>query len=121
MLHETYRILRPGGVTYHEVDLRDHFAEFDSSISTVNFLKFGDLTWRLLGQNGIHYHNRLRANDFRALFQAFENVGFETRTDERALEALKHFQVADRFKGFHPADLAVPVIVVIARKPDQSR
>jgi SAM-dependent methyltransferase len=118
MLREAYRILRPGGIAYHEIDLRDHFAEFDSSISTVNFLKFGDKAWRWLGQNGIHYHNRLRASDFRALFRDFELIAFETRTDERAPEALKRLRIVDRFKDYDLADLAVSVIVVVARKPD---
>ncbi|HEX4066939.1 MAG TPA: class I SAM-dependent methyltransferase [Acidobacteriaceae bacterium] len=120
LLAEAYRILKPGATLYHEIDLRDHFAEFDRSITTVNFLKFSDRTWKVIGQNKIQYHNRLRASDFRTLFcdAGFEIVSLEARTDERAASALTQMHLSPRFGGYERSDLAVSVIDVIAQKPN---
>jgi len=115
---EARRILRIGGILYHEIDLRDHFAEFDPSISSVNFLRFNDFTWKLLGQNKIHFHNRLRASDFTIILEqfGFEIVNLETRSDERGVAALKSMHIADRFKPYEDSDLATSVLTVTAKK-----
>jgi SAM-dependent methyltransferase len=118
LLREAYRILAPGGVLFHRIDCSDHFRYCDPSISSVNFLQYGDRLWRILAQNRIHYHNRLRASDFCALFTlaGFRIVDAEREIDHDALSALKQMKLNPRFSGRDPLDLATSVVSIHAQK-----
>ncbi len=92
ILCEAKRLLKPNGAMIHFIDPSDHFAHSDDSISAVNFLKFSELQWKLIGGNRFMYHNRMRAQDYSGLFQ---NIGLETvKEDEvkdpRSLEQLQN-------------------------------
>ncbi len=67
ILRECRRILAPGGMMRHTIDYSDHYAHADPSISSYNYLRFGNSVWALFNPD-IHYQNRLRSPDFRRLF-----------------------------------------------------
>jgi len=113
IFREAHRVLKPAGLTYHHIGLHDHFANFDSTISVLNFLKFGDRTWNILGQNKIQYHNRLRASDFDRLLAEF---GFAILSAERKVSALPNMRVAGRFSSYSPEDLGTYSLTVCGRK-----
>lgn len=68
LLREFKRVVRPGGVQSHFIDLSDHFAHFDPSITIYNFLRFSPAAWRWI-DNSIQPLNRLRITDYRRLFR----------------------------------------------------
>jgi SAM-dependent methyltransferase len=113
ILREARRVLKPGGLTCHHIGLHDHFANFDSSISVLNFLKFGDTAWKMLGQNKIQYHNRLRASDFERLFA---ECGFTIISADRKVAPMPEMRVAPRFSSYAREDLATYCLTVCARK-----
>jgi ubiquinone/menaquinone biosynthesis C-methylase UbiE len=41
LVEEIYRVLKPGGVTYHEIDLRDH----NYVSGPLGHLQYGDAEW----------------------------------------------------------------------------
>ena len=45
---ECRRLLRPGGAFSCRIDLQDHYAYFDRSLSRYNFLRYSDRTWGLV-------------------------------------------------------------------------
>ena len=97
---------RLGGVFYAKVGLHDHFFNFDRSITRVNFLKFDDWVWGFLGQHRIHYHNRLRINDFDRLLSDFHPLYRDVAVDPRDVAAVKSMRLAKRFRGYSVEDLA---------------
>jgi SAM-dependent methyltransferase len=120
LVREAHRVLKPSGFMYHRIGLQDHYAGFDKSISMVNFLKYSDVVWGILGQNRIHYQNRLRCSQF---LDTMSQAGFRIlwknpRVDEPSLRALRRMRVNDRYKGFLPEDLATHLLAVIAAKPN---
>jgi len=119
MLREAYRTLRPGGLTYHVIGMFDHYTSVDPSITRVNFLKFGDFTWRVIGQNKIHYHNRLRESEFISLFEqaGFEIVDRRSEVDEPSLKALETMRLCPRYRAFDKRDLSTYGAIFTARKP----
>ena len=68
ILVEGLRIVRPGGRFIHRVDYTDHFSHSDPNISAINFLRFSQSQWDRIAGNRYMYMNRLRHDDFRALF-----------------------------------------------------
>jgi SAM-dependent methyltransferase len=116
ILKEAKRLLRPEGVLSHSIDLSDHFAYADNSITKINFLQFSDERWQRLAGNQYMYHNRLRAPEF---FRLFEEEGvFIARKvenlDAPSLEALKRgFPLDTRFESIPPEELAITNINVV--------
>lgn len=118
MLREAYRTLREGGLTYHVIGMFDHYADVDPRITRVNFLKFSDFTWRLIGQNKISYHNRLRESEFVSLFQeaGFEVVERRSEVCEVSLKALETMWLNAKYREFDKRDLATYGGIITGRK-----
>jgi SAM-dependent methyltransferase len=68
ILKEFKRLVKPGGVMSHAIDMSDHFAHFDKTINHFNFLKYSDAEWKMI-DNSIQPQNRLRVSDFRAMYK----------------------------------------------------
>lgn len=69
ILREFRRLAAPGALCSNFIDMGDHYANFDGSLSVFNFLRFEEPVWRLLN-NRLHYVNRLRLSDYRRLHSA---------------------------------------------------
>jgi SAM-dependent methyltransferase len=116
ILKEAKRVLSPGGLVLHSIDLSDHFAYSDESITKINFLQFDDREWNRWAGNQYMYHNRLRAAD---VFRLFEECGVRvTRKaqtlDERSLCELKRgFPLDSQFADIAPEDLAITNVSVM--------
>lgn len=95
---------KDSAVMSHEVAMKDAFAVFDRSIGPLNYLKFSDGTWRVLGQP----LNRLRASDFRRLHEraGWRVIGEEDVELARA-ETLAGLRLAPRFQRYESEDLRV--------------
>jgi SAM-dependent methyltransferase len=121
---ECRRLLKTDGVLSSRVDLEDHYAHFDSSLSDFNFLKFADRSWRLLNPS-LHYQSRLRYPDYLRLVR---ETGFEllrertSRVTDAELERLRRLKLAKRFRGYSFDELAVKGLVFVARPlPDRAQ
>ena len=112
------RLLRPGGAFSCRIDLQDHYAYFDDSLSRYNFLRFSESVWRLVN-SPLHFQNRLRAPDYLRLVR---EAGFDlvverpSGPDEAGLAELRRLPLAARFRnGYTPEELGVTVLSFVAR------
>lgn len=106
ILAEFERLSAPGAVMDHFVDISDHYAHFDRSITEFNYLRYPPEVWRFFN-NSLQYQNRLRASDYRRLM---ERAGFTVVAEEPARgapEQLARIRVARRFRGYGRDDLLV--------------
>ncbi len=133
-VEKIFRVLRPGGVTAHSIDLSDHR---DPSLP-YDFLKLSAGDWRArFTADDLHlYTNRWRAVDF---LRAFAEAGFEIIEDSRTFpypwssleewqssrirvehshvtEALKRSFHSD-FQGYSLEELSATYLWIVARKP----
>jgi SAM-dependent methyltransferase len=118
ILKEARRLLAPSGVVLHHIDLSDHFYQEDANITKINFLQFSDEKWDRYSNNQFAYHNRLRTNEFRALFEecGYEILSWHECIDERALALLNSgFRIDNRFVGLSPEILCCDIVRVLAR------
>lgn len=101
-----YTILEKGGVMSHHIDLSDHFAHLDRTITPYNFLQFSDFQWKLI-DNSIQPQNRLRYSDYKSMI---ENAGFEIVASENISEAkdsLSRVNLNSRFSKYEKEDIAI--------------
>ena len=60
ILREGQRVIKPSGFLIHQIHLGDHRATGDSSLSSIDFLQYDELTWDKLAGNRFMYHNRFK-------------------------------------------------------------
>ncbi len=118
MMHESRRILRRGGLAIHCVNPGDHYAYFDRSITTINYLTYSDRQWAFWN-NRLLYQNRLRPVDFIRMTQ---NAGFDivlqrNRPRAELLSKLPLMDIASEFDRYPPEELCCTSIGFVARKP----
>ena len=77
---ELYRTLKDDGIISAKIDYSDHYAHTDKTISSLNYLKFDENTWKRYNHNN-HYQNRLRHYDY---IEIFNKCGFVVINEELA-------------------------------------
>ncbi len=71
-VEETYRLLRPGGISVQLIDLKDHFSYSNNNPDIVfNCLKYPKWLWEMMTWNRSNYVNRLRASEWIELHESF--------------------------------------------------
>lgn len=106
ILNEFKRVLKPTGKMSHFIDMSDHFAHLDSSITIYNFLQFKPSTWRLI-DNDIQPQNRWRINHYRSLYA---ELGINILKEENRpgrVEEVKSLTIAPPFNQLSAEDLAI--------------
>lgn len=78
VLAELRRLCAANGVMDHFIDISDHYAHFDHSITEFNYLRYPARAWWLFN-NRLQYQNRLRAPDYRRMI---EMAGFRVVAEE---------------------------------------
>jgi SAM-dependent methyltransferase len=122
ILGEASRVLAPGGLACHHIDLSDHFWHYDASISAINFLQFSQGQWERYGGNQFAYHNRLRAVDYTDIYKAskHEIVDCVRWTDERSMRELRSgFALAPEFQRM-PPEVVCTVGMRIVSRPERT-
>lgn len=114
---EAWRILRPGGITFHAVNCGDHYAYSDNRISQLNYLRYSDGDWAKWN-NAFLYQNRLRAVDFTDMAR---EAGFAIELDSsrphpRRLKELADITVDRQFSRYSNEQLAITSINFVGRK-----
>jgi len=118
ILKESSRLLGNCGVALHHIDLSDHYAHDDFSISYINFLQFSEGEWHRLAGNRLAYHNRLRAEDYRRIYSdaGHKILGWKEFQDQHSLDLLQNgFPLDPAYQGVNPRELATSVIRILSR------
>ena len=118
IFRECFRLLRRGGVFSCRIDLQDHYAYFDRSLSKYNFLRYSDRAWSVVN-SPLHFQNRLRSPDYLRLLR---EAGLELVVErpsgpsEEGREELRALPLAERFRnGYTREELGVTVLSFVAR------
>ncbi|NUO18830.1 methyltransferase domain-containing protein [bacterium] len=117
-LKQIHRVLKPGGVTTHVIDLKDHFAYYQPGLPYNHFLRFSESEWMKWAGNPMSFTNRLLASDWERLFRdsGLDVVQFE-EVIETSLPEMDKGLLHEDFRHRSERDLRVGELHVIARKP----
>jgi SAM-dependent methyltransferase len=119
IFRECHRLLRRGGAFSCRIDLQDHYAYFDRSLSRYHFLRFSDRAWSLVN-SPLHHQNRLRAPDYLRLVG---EAGLELVVEKpsgpspEGLKELESLTIAPRFRDYSPDELGVTILSFVASRP----
>ncbi len=107
ILKEFSRVVSKGGLMSHFVDMSDHFAHFDKSITIYNFLQYSNFAWDKIIDNSIQPQNRWRYQQFVDLYQKLNIPLTETETRPGSIEEVKSLKIHSDFSQFDTAALAI--------------
>lgn len=107
-----------GTVMSHLVDHCDHYAYIDDDVSIYHFLRYSDRAWRLI-DNRVQPMNRLRASEYRAIYERLAIPLTEEHLSGCDPSALDGHTLAPRFAEMDPADVACTAshLVSVLRTP----
>jgi len=112
-----YKILKPGGLTYHNIDLRPHSVHRQNPI---DILRYSTVDWKAKTVNSYNwqYLNRLRSNDWIELFKknGFEILEVSSRKFEEISTDDIYNHIADEFKSYSLDVLNNATVNITARK-----
>ena len=114
ILAEFRRLAARGGVMSHFVDMSDHFAHFDKSITIYNFLQFSREKWDRI-DNSIQPQNRLRITDYRKIYSALGIAISKEICRPGSEKELSGVRVDKMFSSISPKDLAVSHCLLISK------
>lgn len=111
-LRELFRVMQPGALTSHVVDLQDHLA------NSLNSLRFSRGRWesRLFASSGF-YTNRLRMSQ---IVERFRAAGFEVqqvKPERWPAVPLSRQKLDPEFAAMPDDELSVLGFTIVARKP----
>lgn len=118
IFREFGRLVSERGVMSHFIDLADHYANFDPSITVYNFLRFSPRVWPLFN-NSIQYQNRLRISDYRRIHEEAGWSLLDEESTRRPLDELRSVPLAKEFAGYSEQDLSVYASWTVARPADR--
>lgn len=106
IVKEFKRIVASDGLMSHFIDLTDHFAHFDNSITIYNFLKFSEKQWLNI-DNSIQPMNRLRWKDYIKMYRDLDLPFEEEMVRQGDLNALNSVNVHDEYADYSKDELAI--------------
>ena len=105
ILVEFKRLTKKGGMMSHFIDMSDHFAHSDPSITIYNFLQFSNKDWQRI-DNSIQPQNRWRFKDFTKLYAELKIPVSETEVRPGSLADLAKVKVHEEWADYSQAELA---------------
>lgn len=106
ILKELRRVVKKQyGLMSHFIDMTDHFAHFDKSISIYNFLKFSDKQWKWI-DNSIAPQNRLRIYDYKQIYTDLNIPVTEEKFRNGNIQELKLISLNNKFASHSLEEVA---------------
>ncbi|MFN8277040.1 MAG: class I SAM-dependent methyltransferase [Chitinophagales bacterium] len=107
ILQEFQRVVKKeNGVFSHAIDMSDHFAHFDKTISIYHFLRYSENAWKWI-DNSVQPQNRCRMCDYEAMYQAL-NIPISSSTHRKGdVNELVKVPLAAPFKNYSPEANAI--------------
>jgi SAM-dependent methyltransferase len=115
LIHDTYRVLKPGGWALHNIDMNDHLSYYDSGMHEKLYISYSERMWKLVCENKVQYINRLQRSQW---LDIFRSSGFNVVTQINIPVKGGVLMPAEQFKKMSAEDLDCAQVTVLLRKPE---
>jgi predicted SAM-dependent methyltransferase len=109
-----YRVLKPGGVSIHQIGIDDHLTHYDRTCSHKQYLAYSDRKWKWLFENTVQYFNRLQTSDWLTSFGA---AGFILREKLAESTDIARLRIDPQYRRYSEEDLACTILTLVLQKP----
>ncbi|GAB5553378.1 MAG: hypothetical protein Sapg2KO_29690 [Saprospiraceae bacterium] len=114
LLSKFKQIVKKEGLMVHFIDMSDHFAHLDQSITIYNFLRFSEKEWQRI-DNTIQPQNRWRINQYRDLYQQLEIPITEEEIRPGRLKALSMVPLDPFFDKMSKTDVMISHVYIVSK------
>jgi hypothetical protein len=115
VIADMFRIIKPGGITIHQIGIDDHLAHYDPAASPKQYLSYSNRTWSMLFENQIQYINKLQMSDW---IREFERAGFVVVDNiAKGIVDIRGLEVSEEFRTYSEDDLACANLTIVCRRP----
>ena len=113
-VRDSYRVLKPGGYSIHQIDLSDHLSHYDHTSSRKNYYRYSKKMWTRWLENEVQYFNRIQRSEWLNLFIM---EGFELVEERPEFSDLGNIKINKDYNNLSQQDLECTLVTVIYRKP----
>jgi predicted SAM-dependent methyltransferase len=113
IIKDTARILKPGGYSFQDINLRDHLYQYDETVSVKQYLHYSDHAWKRWFENDVQYINRLQRPEW---LMFFEDTGLQLIAEEREIEDLADLQLDIAYRRYSQSDKQCSQLRLLHRK-----
>lgn len=114
ILIEFKRIQKSSGLQSHFIDMSDHFAHADSSITIYNYLRYTEKQWKRI-DNSVQPQNRLRVNQYRNLYTKNGLIIIKEESRPGNVNDLDKIKLCEPFSSFNKNDVAVSHVYLLSK------
>lgn len=115
IIKEFQRIVKPGGINSHFIDMSDHFAHLDQSITIYNYLRYSEKQWKRI-DNSVQPQNRLRLSDYKKMYDNLDITILAEEHRPGSMEDLKIVKLARPFAEYNPDDVVISHAHLVSSK-----
>lgn len=109
---ELHRTLKNDGIVSATIDYSDHYSHTDKNISSLNYLRFDENSWKRYNHN-CHYQNRLRHYDY---LEIFGSCGFVVEEEELVYSESKiPAELSDAFRDKDETWMATSAHIILMK------
>lgn len=115
IIKEFQRVVKPAGVNSHFIDMSDHFAHLDDSITIYNYLRFSEKQWRRI-DNSVQPQNRLRMSDYEKMYTEYNIEILEKEIRPGSIDDLRKVQLDAAYTDYDKKDVAISHVHIVSSK-----
>lgn len=111
---EFHRCLAKQGIMSHFIDMSDHFAHLDKSITIYNYLQYSEQKWNFI-DNSIQPQNRWRINDYKKLYATTNFTILEEINRDGNIAEVENLIIQPPFNQYSSKDIAISHTHIVAK------
>lgn len=116
-VNDIAKLLKPGGFSLQNINLRDHLQLYDRMVSEKQYLSYSDRSWKRWFENDVQYINRVQRREWKALFKAAGLELYEEKNYRN--EQISYMHLAKQYQKYDKAELECVGLKLLYRKPER--